>query len=97
MSIIDDAKYFDTPVIVAETDTLRLVHTIRDSKRWKDCSDLTLERKDKNAMGEPVWLRVDSWVLSPRKFAAVLDGRKEDSVIVALNMLLTSFPVIEDE
>jgi hypothetical protein len=95
MSMVDEATIPERPTIVAETQTLRLVHTLRDPKRWENVSDLTLERKDIDAMGQSVWLRVDSWTLSPRIFAAILDGRKEDSVIVALNMLLTAFPVIE--
>jgi hypothetical protein len=95
MSICDTAERPEEPTIVAENGTLRLIHKLRDSKRWPNTSDLTLERKDKNAMNETVWLTVNSWCLSPREFHAVLDSRKEDSIIVTLNLLLTDFPVIE--
>lgn len=93
MSVIKE----DKPKIIAQRNNLRLVHEVRNQERWPGVSDLVLERLHSDAMKEPIWITVDTWCLYPRKMNAVLDGRKADSVIVALNLLLTNFDVLEKE
>jgi hypothetical protein len=81
------------PKVVAERQGFRLVHQTRDARAWPNTSDLVLEHFQVDAMGVGRWVHVTSWCLS----AQYRPVKSEDTVIVALKMLLDPGPVVTDK
>lgn len=62
----DSSKPPPEPKVIRAIGRYRLVHHVRDQKRWPDISDLTLEEISLDAMGGERWVYVYSWCLSFR-------------------------------
>lgn len=80
-----------TPKIIAESGEFRLVHQHRDQSSWPTLSDLTLERLGKDALYNPRWDYVTSWVLHPlTKEDGLAIHRKQEEQVRFVLQLLTS-------
>lgn len=73
--------------MIRERDGYRLVHCVRDPASWPNFSDLYLEEKSTDAMGNERWVYVHSWCLPSRSYE---DPAKNptDYADIALKMLV---------